>query len=998
MMDGDEKKGMATICHHNIHESQYKPKEWFDLPFRPYSVQRQMMNFTGEGLRAVGVSAKPIIAVEVPTGCGKTMALLSSVLQFQQETRRMEKKEAETYFKQRYSASCHEKDNLKYGKNNAQSLDPWSISPEFKALFRDRNAPQPGTKRARQFTDESKSSELRRRFIPPACTIFYATRTHAQLQQVTRELRRLATAFKEAKIKAPSSTCPLRMNILASRDHYCINTKLQQAKGKGALPHEGNNLGEVCDKLVALQQCPCVEKYDVLACSALDGCGVGFHRGEPVWDIEDLVTEGVRQEKCPYYAARDLVFYADISLCTYQYLLDPIIRHESRFEGAIRNNSIVVFDEAHNIPSVCEEALSICSSISAIKEFISSLEPMVAPSEEMTTALSYPRTFQLKDGYTLVDIFTFLHLLFRGLESFFLELQMVNQKMDNPTVEKERRFVYGNDLVSHVHTVIRGWFHKRQQDREIEQDHDKNGPHIAKNQKKFAKKTNDEHGCGWFSLFREAYAIIFSLGVTFNPFDLPLHALAGLKRWLLILRFLFQKPQAFALHVQEEQNDERSAGGKSFHRLIGESDLICEVRCLDGSLAFAYLLRSTFRVILASGTLAPFPQLSLSLGISPPMWNCFEGQHVVPKENYVVQVLVETNRKTPLRCTYGSISSESFIQEIAETVFQIVCKSVKKGGVVVMVPNYKVLHNLHKALRHVIEHPVHQPSGEQYVSVLTTTTVFTEPKQSAELRDVLDYFKMISKHQAAVFIGVYRGKSGEGLDFTDDMARMVICVGLPLRPVFSWSVLAKRVFSGEEWYVTDAVCAVNQALGRCLRHANDYGAILLFDDRYREEYMQEKLSKWCREVVSVHESIDEVVERLKAKYAEWVLSVDSSNVNESQVDSASDVVSSLIRCRTNDKRSKAAGLMPVFGEPMSEHTNDKIEVERLKLTRRVVEKSGDTKKEVSLRMHPLSSTAVKLLYEQVDDTKEVNASSLRQAIETLEADFFVESSDNTSNK
>lgn len=39
------------------------------------------------------------------------------------------------------------------------------------------------------------------------------------------------------------------------------------------------------------------------------------------------------------------------------------------------------------------------------------------------------------------------------------------------------------------------------------------------------------------------------------------------------------------------------------------------------------------------------------------------------------------------------------------------------------------------------------------------------------------------------------------------------------------------LLSGSEWYVIQAFRALNQALGRCIRHRNDWGAVLLVDER-----------------------------------------------------------------------------------------------------------------------------------------------------------------------
>jgi Rad3-related DNA helicase len=40
------------------------------------------------------------------------------------------------------------------------------------------------------------------------------------------------------------------------------------------------------------------------------------------------------------------------------------------------------------------------------------------------------------------------------------------------------------------------------------------------------------------------------------------------------------------------------------------------------------------------------------------------------------------------------------------------------------------------------------------------------------------------------------------------------------------------LLSGSDWYFHQAIRAVNQAVGRVIRHKDDFGAILLFDHRY----------------------------------------------------------------------------------------------------------------------------------------------------------------------
>jgi regulator of telomere elongation helicase 1 len=89
-------------------------------------------------------------------------------------------------------------------------------------------------------------------------------------------------------------------------------------------------------------------------------------------------------------------------------------------------------------------------------------------------------------------------------------------------------------------------------------------------------------------------------------------------------------------------------------------------------------------------------------------------------------------------------------------------------------------------------------------------------------------------------MGVCRGRISEGLDFSDNAARMVIIIGIPYPQMNDSRVILKKHYldckitlkkqydptgfdeskhlSGREWYNQQATRSVNQAIGRVIRH------------------------------------------------------------------------------------------------------------------------------------------------------------------------------------
>lgn len=56
-----------------------------------------------------------------------------------------------------------------------------------------------------------------------------------------------------------------------------------------------------------------------------------------------------------------------------------------------------------------------------------------------------------------------------------------------------------------------------------------------------------------------------------------------------------------------------------------------------------------------------------------------------------------------------------------------------------------------------------------------------------------------------------------------------------------------------------------QAVGRCIRHKYDYGAILLLDERFRQPRYRKDLSRWVRGAIATYDAFDAALGSLKVR-------------------------------------------------------------------------------------------------------------------------------------
>jgi hypothetical protein len=102
----------------------------------------------------------------------------------------------------------------------------------------------------------------------------------------------------------------------------------------------------------------------------------------------------------------------------------------------------------------------------------------------------------------------------------------------------------------------------------------------------------------------------------------------------------------------------------------------------------------------------------------------------------------------------------------------------------------------------------------------------------------------------------------------------------------------KKAITGEEWYSTEAIRSVNQAIGRVIRHKDDFGVIILADERllilkqffYFVSFRYSKMPtqvfpSWIRPNFTVFEFPNSFITRIGTFFKERGILVKQSQIN-----------------------------------------------------------------------------------------------------------------------
>ncbi|XP_058226856.1 regulator of telomere elongation helicase 1 homolog [Rhododendron vialii] len=625
-------------------------------------------------------------------------------------------------------------------------------------------------------------------------TIIYASRTHSQLRQVIQELKR--TNYRP------------KMVVLGSREQLCIHEEVSLLRGRT----QTNACHSLCKKRTK-RYC---SHFPRVAEFMKENPDLG---DEPI-DIEELVNIGKSCGPCPYYVSRELHKVADIMFAPYNYLIE----RGNRKSLSVRwNDSILIFDEAHNLESLCADAASFDLSSWILTACISEAKNCID--------LAIARRDKSNDKSCNPDDFAILRALLLKLEKRIAEVPIESKDLG---FTKPGPYIY--ELLADLNityktaTMLIGTIEEAALLLE-------EGANVADNE---GPRKMKGIVCRLESM-GDILKLIFRDGSTSH---------AGYYRF----------------HVQEvEASDTAAFKGKASRTLSWW--------CFNPGLAMdSFSQLGVGSIILTSGTLSPMDSFAHEFKLEFPIR--LENPHVISANQIWVGVVPSGPSGYAFNSSYRSRDLVEYKLELGNAIVNFA--RIVPDGLLVFFPSYYLMDQCIGCWKNM--NPTNLTnSSTVWERICKYKQPVVEPRQSSLFPLAIDDFMTKLKDSStsgAVFFAVCRGKVSEGLDFADHAGRAVVVTGMPFAPRTDPKVRLKReyldqhtqsnqigskVLTGEEWYSQQASRAVNQAVGRVIRHRHDYGAIIFCDERFAYPSRQSQISLWIQPHIKGYSKFGEVV-------------------------------------------------------------------------------------------------------------------------------------------
>ena len=329
-----------------------------------------------------------------------------------------------------------------------------------------------------------------------------------------------------------------------------------------------------------------------------------------------------------------------------------------------------------------------------------------------------------------------------------------------------------------------------------------------------------------------------------------------------------------------------AAEGRYFHERTDIGELSLKYTLLDPTHHFKEVVQDARSVILAGGTMSPMDDYARHLfsyvkSDQLITWGC---GHIIPKENLIAMPVASTADGTVLDFTYGRRNDPQLITALGHSLVELA--ACIPDGMVVFFPSYAYLDQV---VVHWKKTHLPKPTSESIWDRLAAGKPIFQESRSSSVEDTLTSYSLsITTGHGGLLLSVIGGKLSEGINFSDALGRAVIVVGLPFPNMHSAQWRAKLGYieqsvtkrtggdvktgkeASREFYENACMRAVNQSIGRAIRHKGDFAGILLLDRRYAVSggRIQAKLPGWIRQGL-VQQKTGEIFEGVTRRLREF---------------------------------------------------------------------------------------------------------------------------------
>ncbi|KAG7284262.1 hypothetical protein NEMBOFW57_010626 [Staphylotrichum longicolle] len=662
--------------------------------------------------------------------------------------------------------------------------------------------------------------------------IYYTSRTHSQLTQFISELRRpvFPPSLPEGIVSLETTdgdkpTETVKQLPLSSRQKLCINPSVARL----------GSLSAINDRCTELQQSKSKDKCPFMPNSENLKQTHEFRDAAlaTIPDIEDLHRVGKELQVCPYYASRTAMPGAEVITLPYPLLLQKSARDAL---GIKLEGNVVIIDEAHNIMDAVANVYAAEIRLGELRRARQMLGIYVKRFGKKLKGEN--RVMVAKVGKVVESLTECL--------SGRLEAKGEQGIMESNSILKAR----GADQINLFQLI------KYIQDSKLAYKIESYVSHTEQQQESTASS---------------------SAKASTTP---VLHTLVS---FMTALTNLSEEGRIF------------------YEKLPGPpADIKLSYLLLSPTHAFSSIASAARAVILAGGTMSPFEDYKTHLfpTLSPDKITTLSCGHVIPKSNLLAWTLASTKpvppgsttAPDPFEFSFQKRKDPTMVRQLGLALLNI-C-SIVPDGVVVFFPSYSYLDEVVSAWQ--TADPANPTQSPLWDRLAAKKALFRETKGGATDDLLQEYTQAIlsptltptpgpkpanPRGSGAVLLSVVGGKLSEGINFSDRLGRCVVVVGLPYPNIRSpdWKARLEYIEStalsrllplqkdsqpraaaeaearaqakqaARDFYENACMRAVNQSIGRAIRHRGDYAAVVLVDRRFGTERIRGKLPGWIRE-------------------------------------------------------------------------------------------------------------------------------------------------------